>query len=146
LVESGIGRDLGIITLAVGGSVALAFDVGSGVYIASGRGEEGGRIVTGVGSIVSGVNLLVGGALSFSITGEENAAGGVNRSKLVEKQAIAGVCMGLGGLSAGLGVFTLTTFERGPSPEGGASSGVAWGLRPIAVSGGGGGVAIAGRF
>jgi hypothetical protein len=146
-VENYMARDFAVVTLVAAGSVSLGFDIVSTVYVASGPGDEAGRVVTGVGSIVSGLHLVAGAALALSIGGEENVPGGDENTgeyrALVTTRALSGVCFGLGALSVGLGVVTLATFDGNASPNG--DEALTWRLVAVPVADGGG-VGIAGRF
>ncbi|MBW2524940.1 MAG: hypothetical protein JRI23_12220 [Deltaproteobacteria bacterium] len=152
-VENIQARDALAITLGVGGTAALALDVANVVYLAGGKGDETGRLVTGIGSIAAGIGIIVPSAMMLAIALDEAyvpyPGGGPEEDALHAGRAIAGVNIGLGVASIGLGIAALATYGA-PEAESQSSATTArmWLLpHPVMASGGSGaGVSWGGGF
>jgi hypothetical protein len=117
-VENGMARDSAAMTLGIGGTAALAFDIASIVYLAGGKGDQSGRIVTGIGSIAAGAGIIVPSALLLAVAFDETyipPAGGSEEEAMHSGRAIAGVTIGLGVASIAVGIAALATYGE---PEG----------------------------
>ena len=153
-VENYMARDFALMTLATAGSTAVAFDVGDAIYLAKGRGGQPGRIVCGVGSIVAGLGLLAGGALSLSIGGEGNVPGQGSPGfeelpeykALTTARVLAGVEFGLAAASGALGIAALSTFHRDAGDQDTQDAAARWRLIPVTLPNRGAALTIARRF
>jgi hypothetical protein len=148
-VENFMAREFALVTLASAGSVALGFGVASTVYLASGPGDQTGRVVVGIGSIHGGASMLAGGALTLTIGGEENIPpppdGGSARDALFEARALGSIEIALGAASIGVGIATLATFCSPAGEEKLATAVMSWSVLPIVMPSGGA-VAVVGGF
>ena len=93
-VENGMALHSAALTLAIGGTAAVAFDVASVVYLAGGQGDQAGRIVSGVGSIAAGISIIVPSALLLAVAFGEGyipPGGGSEEDAMHTGRAIAGI-------------------------------------------------------
>jgi len=113
------------LTLGIGGTAAVAFDVASIVYLAGGEGDQAGRLVCGIGSMVAGIGIVVPSALLLASAFDERyipPGGGSEEDAMHSGRAIAGFNIGLGSVSVGLGIAALATYgeavEQPSAPQG----------------------------
>lgn len=140
-VENAMGRDLAALTLGVAGTAALAFDLGSAVYLAQGQDRRKGRLITGVGSMIAGALLLAGGLFSLTVMGQEHVPAGADtgpeQEALEVGRVLAGIGVGLGVTSVGIGIASVATFRGTDGAVQQATPPVAWpapGMRGIRLS------------
>jgi hypothetical protein len=149
-VENDLGMAMAAITLATAGTTALGFDIANTAYLVQGPGDQPGRIVAAVGSMLAGCGLVIGAAVALSTVGEEHipgGAGGSEEAAMRTARRLAAIDIGLAAVSLGLGIATIATYDSEASDHGPPADAVQMRLSPVVVPmAGGGAVGVAGQF
>lgn len=144
-----MGRDMAMRTLATAGTISVAFDIADAVYLAGGPGDEAGRLVAGIGSMVGGGVLAGGGALALLTVGEDanpGGSGGPEEAAMHTARTFAAVDIALAAVSVGLGISTVATYRSSSSDPAPRMGALGTRLRPVVVPGRSGFVGVAGQF
>ncbi len=144
-IDFNASRVVAGLTLGIAGSAAVGFDIGSSVYLAGGRNRRAGRIVVGIGSMLSGTGLVVGSALAFVIS-QGTSTVYCPDSIFVARtgvRALEVTDLVLAGASIGIGVAAVATYG---APKGAAPSVNLLRVEPFAVGSGEAGLRFVGEF
>ncbi len=144
-IDFGIATMEAAVTLGVAGSAAVGFDIASAVYLARGRNRRAGRIVVGIGSMMSGTGLVVGSTFSLLNIQREDTDFCKEGAFVARDQAraLAVTDLVLAGASIGIGVAAVATYG---APKGAALSVNLLRVEPFAVGSGGAGLRFVGEF